>query len=204
MMKTIVFTVAALALMVVAGCGTGPEAPTGLTVTSTSPITLSWNSVSGATSYNVYRGTTTGGLSFKTLLASNVTATTYSDTSATAGATFYYQVTAVGSDGVSGASNEVNASPQQSGGGSFVLGGVTNGSQIVLTWSNVAGAVRYNVYRGLISSTVTGKTLIQPGITALTFSDATVSFGNTYYYQVEAVNVNGTPFADSNEASVAF
>src|ERR1039457_7623513 len=81
MMKKVALFVAALLLLVLAGCGTsGPAVPTNLTVTSTTPITLSWSSVSSATSYNVYRGTVTGGLSGKTLLSSNVTNASYTDT----------------------------------------------------------------------------------------------------------------------------
>jgi fibronectin type 3 domain-containing protein len=205
MIKTISLSVAALVLMVLSGCGTGPDTPTGLTVTSTSPITLSWTAVSGATSYNVYRGTASG-FSNKTRLASDITGTTYTDTSAVAGTTYYYQVTAVNSDGLSSASNEVNAVSQSGTSGSFVLGGQKNGSQIDLNWSNVANATKYNVYRGTTSSTVSGKTLLSAGtgITGLTFSDTKVTSGSTYYYQVEAINSNGTPFQDSNEASVAF
>ena len=45
-----------------------PGAPTGLTATAgTSQVSLAWNAVSGATSYNLYRGTTSGG---ETLLRS--------------------------------------------------------------------------------------------------------------------------------------
>ncbi|HEX9024334.1 MAG TPA: fibronectin type III domain-containing protein [Geobacteraceae bacterium] len=204
MIKTLALSVAALVLMIVAGCGTGPEAPTNLTVTSTNPITLSWTAPSGATSYNVYRGTTTGGLSFKTLLASNVTVTTYTDTAALPATTYYYQVTAVSSDGMSGASNEVNAVAQQSSGGSFVLGGTVVGSQIVLNWTNVAGAVSYNVYRGAISAIITNKQLIAPGIFTTTYSDSAVAFGATYYYQVTAVNANGIEFQVSSETPVTF
>jgi cellulose 1,4-beta-cellobiosidase len=204
MVKTIVAAFMALALMIMAGCGTGPDAPQNLTVTSTSPITLTWTAVSGATSYNVYRGTVAGGgLSNKTILAQNVTATTYQDNATTSGTTYYYQVTAVNSDGASAASNEVNAVAQQSG-NTFVLGGQKNGSQIDLTWSNFAGAVSYKVYRGTISSTVSGKTLIQSGITGLTFSDTGPTVGVTNFYQVQAINAAGTPIADSTEASVAF
>ena len=89
--------------------GTIAAAPSNLTVTSTAPITLSWTGSTGATSYNIYRGTASGVLSTKTLLASNVTVTTYTDTSVTAGTIYYYQVTAVNASGESAGSNEVNA-----------------------------------------------------------------------------------------------
>ncbi len=118
MIKTIALTVVVLVLFAVAGCGVGPPAaPLNLAVKSMAPITLVWDSDIAATSYNIYRGTVSGGLSTKTLLASNVSpgnvypATTYTDTAVTAGTTYYYQVTAVNWDKESTASNEVSATP---------------------------------------------------------------------------------------------
>lgn len=200
MMKSILLACLALVLMVFAGCGTGPDAPSGLTVTSQSPITLTWTAVSGVKSYNVYRGTTSGGGSNKTRLnTSDITTTTYQDTTAVAGTTYYYQVTAVNSDGVSAASNEVSAVAQSSG-NTFTVNGSASGSQIVLTWSAVSGAVTYNVWRGTTSATITNKIKIQSGITTTTFTDTGLSSG-TYYYQVEAVNSSGIPFQVSTESS---
>jgi fibronectin type 3 domain-containing protein len=119
MIKTIALTIVALALVAIAGCGVGPPVtPSNLTVKATAPITLSWDSDLAATSYNIYRGTASGGLSTKTLVASNVSiggeypSTTYTDTLTTAGTTYYYQVTAVNWDKESAASNEVNATSQ--------------------------------------------------------------------------------------------
>jgi fibronectin type 3 domain-containing protein len=113
MIKTMALTIVVLVLMVSAGCGpTGPDIPTpptGLTVTATPQIMLNWNGVKDATSYNVYRGPVLGGVAAFALLATNVTVTTYTDTSAVSGTTYSYQVTAVNSLGESGASNQVNA-----------------------------------------------------------------------------------------------
>jgi fibronectin type 3 domain-containing protein len=210
MKKTILFVSVAAMLIVFAGCNgsSGPEAPTGLTVTGNAPITLSWNSVSGATSYNVYRGTISGGLSTKTRLASNDNATTYTDMSATVGITYYYQVTAEDSNGVSDASNEVTATSQSQNGNSnsnsFVLIGSKSGSGIVLSWSNVSGAVSYNVYRDTISAFITHKTKIASGILTTTYTDAVVTSGNTYYYQVTAVNASGIETEGTDETSVTF
>lgn len=69
--------------------------PTGLAASATTAaVNLSWNAVSGAVSYNVYRGTAAGGES-TTPIATGVTATTFSDSGVTAGATYYYEVAAV-------------------------------------------------------------------------------------------------------------
>jgi fibronectin type 3 domain-containing protein len=208
MKKTISFVAVAAMLIVFAGCtgSSGPDAPTGLTVTGNAPIRLSWNSVSGATNYNVYRGTISGGLSTKTRLASNDNATTYTDMSAIVGITYYYQVTAEDSNGVSDASNEVNATYQSQNGNSnpFVLIGSKSGSGIVLSWSNVSGAVSYNVYRDTISAFITHKIKIASGILTTTYTDADVTSGDTYYYQVTAVNATGIETVGTDEIPVTF
>jgi len=197
MIKVLSFSLVALVIMVLAGCGnSGPSAPTGLTVTSTSPITLSWTAVSGAKSYSVYRGTTTGGISSKTRLAFDITVTTYIDASAIAGTVYYYQVVAVNTDGVSAGSNEIPAS--QSGGSSFtVVGNVVN-STIKLTWSTVSNASTYNVYRGTTPG-VPNKIQVGTPLTTTTFTDTTGSPGVTYYYQVTAVNSSGVVLQTSSE-----
>src|SRR3989454_184426 len=72
--------------------------------------TLSWNpSPSGTVSYNVYRGTQSGG-SYQKLNSSPVSTTTYTDNSVLAGQTYFYVVTAVDSRNVESVhSNEVSA-----------------------------------------------------------------------------------------------
>jgi fibronectin type 3 domain-containing protein len=49
--------------------------------------------------YNVYRGTTPGGENSTPLNSTPTSGATFTDESVTAGATYYYVVTAVGSDG---------------------------------------------------------------------------------------------------------
>lgn len=118
MIKTMAFICVALTLFAIAGCGDStPIAPSSLVIKTTSPVTLSWNRDLVASSYNIYRGTVSGGLSTKAILATNAASgntsplTTYTDTSAIAGVTYYYQITAVNWDKESAASNEVNATP---------------------------------------------------------------------------------------------
>src|SRR2546426_652541 len=72
--------------------------------------TLSWNpSPSGPVSYNVYRGTQSGG-PYQKLNSSPVSTTTYTDNSVLAGQTYFYVVTAVDSRNMESVhSNEVSA-----------------------------------------------------------------------------------------------
>jgi hypothetical protein len=83
-----------------------------LTGTGSHDVILSWTASpsSGVEGYNVYRGTTSGGESSTPLNSAPINGTTYVDANVTAGATYYYVVTAVGSGGVqSAASNETEA-----------------------------------------------------------------------------------------------
>ena len=83
-----------------------PPVPTGLAVTASgSTATLTWNASAGASSYNVYRGTTSGGEGLVPL-KTGVTATTFGDSGLSAGVIYYYQVGAVGPGGESERSGE--------------------------------------------------------------------------------------------------
>lgn len=98
--------------------GTGAIAPTAPTGLSASPagngvIGLAWTASAGTApiTYNIYRGTTSGGES-GTPIASNVTSSTYADTSVTGGATYYYEISATNSIGSSGKSAEISATAE--------------------------------------------------------------------------------------------
>ncbi len=88
-----------------------PPAPTGLGATpSDGQICLTWNaSADATTSYNVKRSTTSGG-PYATI-APGLTATSYTDTNAANGTTYYYVVSAVNAVGESANSWEASATP---------------------------------------------------------------------------------------------
>jgi hypothetical protein len=76
-----------------------PTAPTGLAATGGDRrVTLAWAAVAGAASYNVYRGTAAGGQD-PTPLAIGIAGTSFVDTTAAPGATYYYVVSAVNPGG---------------------------------------------------------------------------------------------------------
>ena len=87
-----------------------PYAVTGVTATAgTGQVTVSWNAVGGATSYQLYR-TANSGSEPATPSVSGVTGTTFTDTGLNPGTTYYYRVVAVNSSGASGFSTEASAS----------------------------------------------------------------------------------------------
>lgn len=83
-----------------------PVAPLNLAAGAlASGIFLAWTLSDDATSYNLYRGTVSGGESlYQTGVLSG-----YLDTNVTLGTTYYYKVTAVNESGESGPSNEATA-----------------------------------------------------------------------------------------------
>ena len=92
--------------------GPPPQPPaTAPTVSATGgigQISLSWNSVIGATSYNVMRSTSPG---TETILTTGVTTTSYTDKNVAVGMTYYYQVSGVNSGGQGPSSQEKSATP---------------------------------------------------------------------------------------------
>ena len=87
---------------------TPPAAPTGVSATqgtSTTGVTVSWTTVSGATGYTVYRSTASG---TQGAALGTTTTTSYPDTSAVAGATYYYSVAATNTAGASAVSAQVS------------------------------------------------------------------------------------------------
>jgi len=96
-----------------ASTGAPPAAPTGLKATaSNARVSLSWTASTGATSYNVYRGTSPGGEG-ATPIATGVKTTSYVDTGLTNNKTYYYKVAAVNTYGTSPLSAEVSATPKR-------------------------------------------------------------------------------------------
>jgi hypothetical protein len=69
-------------------------------------ILLTWTGSGSGVTYNVYRGSSSGG---ETLYATGVTTTSTADRGVVSGRTYYYKVTAVGPGGESAPSNEARA-----------------------------------------------------------------------------------------------
>ncbi len=88
-----------------------PSAPATLLATpGNGTVGLTWNQSANATGYDIFRSATSG--TSYSLIASNVTTTSFLDTSATNWTTWYYVATAVGPGGESAYSPQVSAMPQ--------------------------------------------------------------------------------------------
>lgn len=91
--------------------GSIPSAPTGISASAgNEQVTISWSSVSGADSYNIYWAVSSGVTKVSGTKVSGVTSP-YIDTGRTNDTTYYYVVTAINTAGESGESTEVSATP---------------------------------------------------------------------------------------------
>ena len=175
-----------------------PSAPVvkiGNSAASGKPM-LTWNTVSGATSYKVYRATSQNGTYS---LLGTVTATSYTNTGAKAGTTYYYKVKAVNSAGESAYSNIVSGRATVT---TLTMGHSSISGKPQLTWKAVSGAASYRVYR---ATTKNGAYTVINTTKALTYTNVGAALGTTYYYKVEALNAAGKSmgFSDVVEGKVA-
>lgn len=171
---------------------TAPAAPTGLTATAgNGEVTLTWTASSGADSYNIYEGTTSGGEGAVAVL--NVTGTSATITGLTNGDAYYFKVAGVNAIGTGTESAEASATPETPTAAPAPPTGVTatvGNLQITLTWTPSPTAATYDVYQG----TTSGGESTTP-VASVSGASTTIiglTNGTTYYFTVAAVNTAGT------------
>lgn len=183
-----------------------PATPTGLAaVGGTGQVTLSWTSVSNATSYNLYYSTTSGVT--KTSGTKITSATSPSvQTGLTAGTTYYYIVTAVNSTGESAASAQASAGTASTPPlptvpaaptGVIATGGT---NQVAISWGAVSSATSYNVYYATTSGVTKSNGTKITNATSPTVQTG-LAAGTAYYYIVTAVNSVGEGAASNQVAA---
>jgi hypothetical protein len=108
-----------------------PTAPTGLTaVAAAGQVALSWNGTAETDGYNVKRSTTSGGP--YSIVASNLTSATFTNTGLVNGMWYYYVVASVNLAGQSTNSAQASAFPIASTPPAIGYG--TSGNQLQLAW----------------------------------------------------------------------
>jgi fibronectin type 3 domain-containing protein len=156
-----------------------PSKPAGLVVSNSTPgsVSLSWNSVANAASYEVYRGNSKDGVAPK---IGTTGGTSYADYTAGAGASYYYSVKAVNASGASPASDRAFAFAASH----YTLPGYGSSN----TMSLPAGQTQY--YRLPV---ISGQTY------TITWEDGNSANAN-YYIRCSAWQNNGTEiFGNAND-----
>ena len=157
------------------------------TAISSSKISLEWNAVNTANSYNVYRN----GQKIAT-----VTEPSFTDSKLAYETQYCYAVTTITSSGESGFCEEACATtlePTEAATPTNLTAEALNGSSIFLAWDYVEEAASYNVYQGteLIASELTNTMYTVNGLTPET----------EYCFSVTAVNKLGE--SDKSESACA-
>ncbi len=167
----------------VPGAPTNVQASDGTFCTHTQ---VTWSSVSGATSYDVFRST---GASQPSNPIANVAATSYSDSSAVAGTTYRYWVEARNACGAGSPGGPDTGwrrqAPSAPGGVSASDG--SSCSSVLISWNQVSGATNYKVYRHTTNNFASAGLIASVGASPFPDSGA-LPAGATYYYWVVANN----------------
>jgi hypothetical protein len=165
-------------------------APAGLkaaisTGSSANAVSVTWNKVSGASKYRIYRKAGSG--SYKKL--ADVTTASYKDTGVASGTTYTYKVECVSSDGktvqsdASTKSITVLARP--------AVKAVNAAKGVTISWKKISGATGYYVYRNGSKLTTISKG------TTVSYTDTRAANGGTYTYTVQAYSKTAKSIASA-------
>ena len=201
--RILAYSAFALIVMLAAVAGIAPAAssvalaqtvPAAPDVTATSPtdtsITLSWDAVSTAVSYEVRAYDEVDG--HRTLSDVSAPMTTITDSNLVTGRAYFYWVSAVNSDGGQGPwSARVDLVAGGAPDTPANLAGTAGLLQNSLTWDAVANADHYEVW-GRLSTEANNYRELDLNQASNSYTHTGLTAGQSWYYWVRAVDGNGT------------
>ena len=171
-----------------------PVAPSGVVASTNNclGVSVSWNSLSNASSYSVYRNT--ANTVFGATLVGTTSSTSYLDAAMSVGVTYYYWVRAGNICGTSPYSLSLVRGGSRLGTlpaptGVNALDNTICSESTKVTWNAVANAANYSIFR--FRSGVGPMELLSSSHTSTTFFDSTAWANTVYFYYVRANNACG-------------
>jgi autotransporter-associated beta strand protein len=171
-------------------------------------INLTWDAVNGATSYNVKRGTISGG-PYTTI--ATVSTTSYTDTNVSSGSPYYYVLSSVGvtkesanspeSFGVPGASSSIWSPTPLSNSLSLAANWVENTFPVnpaILTFSSTTDSGLTNDLTNLVASRIQ----FEAGANAYTFSGNALTLKNDLVNNSSNIQTFNTPLVLTEQLNV--
>lgn len=181
-----------------------PSTPTNVVATAQpGSIILSWdaNPESDVTSYLVYKGTSITNISL--LTSQSVTKTYFQDNNVEFGTTYYYQIASKNSEGALSYLTAILSSSPLSKKIEIINPSISTNInyEVILDWElNTEYWVdHYRIFR-MTASNYTKIADVVNGQSS--YNDKNLTSGQTYYYKIEAVDINGVDWGISNELSI--
>jgi hypothetical protein len=155
--------------------------------------TMTWLAGSGATSHNVYFGTTN-----PPAFIQNQTATTYAPGTLTPGTTYYWQIDEINGSGTVTGDTWVFTVADQASNPSPADGAAGVSAGTVLSWTAGSGATSHNVYLGTTNPPDFAATQ-----TGISYDPGTLTPGTKYYWRIDEINGGGTVTGETWDFTVA-
>ena len=151
-------------------------------VASSGAPKVTWEAVAGAKEYQVYRATSKSGTYS---LMKTTTKTSYTNTSAEAGTTYYYKVKAIAEiSSANSAYSSVKSRTCDLPRPVVTVSNVESSGAPKVTWETVEGAKEYQVYR---ATSKDGTYTLMKTITKTSYTNTSAKLDKTYYYKIKAI-----------------
>lgn len=178
----------------------GPFGNPTVTALSSSSLKVDWGAATGATVYKLYYKLQTASLFTPPITVTGTSSHTLTGLTPGVGYTVYIEASNTDGKGASRSTNWVNVSTWPST-ISTLAATSTEAQKVSLSWTPVAGATRYNIYRGSSAQSLSYIGMVT-GQSAASYLDSSgLSGGSVYFYSVRPHN-GSVEVADSNIQSI--